>query len=208
MSVRGDRLLEAFIEHAHMLRWLFPMGFKRAPVSLVEDAGLFKAILLLQERRISPVVRCSRNSSPLAARKTLRNTLQAEHRDSRARSSSTSGQSMPATMLFGAWRPGAQSKSLKSVRAEVRLSHTASSVRGTTCHASRNVPKVYTRRSGIDASCIALGAPSMLLQLSVANVCKHPLTRNFVVAVACVGASRPEPWRSYPASTARVNAFV
>lgn len=48
------------------------------------------------------------------------------------------------------------------------------------------------------------GAGCLLLQFSVANVCMHPLTRNFVVAVSSVGASRPEPFRSYPASAAKL----
>jgi hypothetical protein len=42
-----------------------------------------------------------------------------------------------------------------------------------------------------------------LLQFSCANVCKHASTPNFVVAASSVGASRPEPFWSYPASTAQ-----
>jgi hypothetical protein len=49
-----------------------------------------------------------------------------------------------------------------------------------------------------------IGLFTNLLQFSVANVCMHPLTRNFVVAVSSVGASRPEPFRSYPASAAKL----
>ena len=46
----------------------------------------------------------------------------------------------------------------------------------------------------------------VLLQFSVANGCRHPLTRNFVVTVSSVGASRLKPFWSYPASAVKLTS--
>ena len=83
--------------------------------------------------RIALWLRCSRSSSPRTVCRTLRSTLLAERRDSRALSSSVSGQSMPASWLLDACRPGAHSNSLNNVRADVRLFHMSSVVKGGTC---------------------------------------------------------------------------
>src|SRR6266702_8776774 len=110
-------------------------------------------------------LRCSRSSSPLAVRRTLRSTLLAERRDSRALSSSVSGHSTPASWLLEACRPGAHSNTLNRVRADVRPFHTSSVVKGGTCQASRKAPKVYTRSSGAWASRLLDTSTALLVWL-------------------------------------------